>query len=57
MAQINGVTGHRPAEKIRYDIQYIRQQSFTFDLKIVVRQLYSVFVDMSELTGEKLRNR
>jgi exopolysaccharide biosynthesis polyprenyl glycosylphosphotransferase len=53
MAQINGVTGHQPAEKIRYDIQYIRQQSFTFDLKIVVRQLYSVVVDVGTLLKEK----
>jgi lipopolysaccharide/colanic/teichoic acid biosynthesis glycosyltransferase len=57
MAQINGATGHQPAQKIRYDIQYIRQQSFTFDLKIVLRQLYRVFVDVGALVGEKLRRR
>jgi lipopolysaccharide/colanic/teichoic acid biosynthesis glycosyltransferase len=55
MAQINGVTGHQPAEKLRYDIQYIRNQSFGFDLKIVVRQFYSVFVDIGTLLKEKLR--
>ena len=57
MAQINGVTGHQPAEKIRYDIQYIRQQSFSFDLKIVVRQLYSVVVDVGALVSERIRGR
>jgi len=57
MAQINGVTGHQPAEKIRYDIQYIRQQSFSFDIKIVVRQLYGVVVDVAALLKEKLRSR
>jgi len=46
MAQINGVTGHRPAEKIRYDIQYIRKQSFWQDLKLVVRQIWMVLGDV-----------
>mgnify|MGYP002761286305 CR=1 FL=1 len=46
MAKINGVTGHQPEEKIRYDIQYIRHQSFWFDMKIVTRQLYSVGLDI-----------
>ncbi|WP_324665333.1 sugar transferase [Haloarcula sediminis] len=46
MAQINGVTGHQPAQKIRYDIQYIRKRSFWFDLKIVVRQLYQIVTDI-----------
>lgn len=55
LAQINGVTGHQPAEKIRYDIQYIRQQSFSFDLKIVVRQIYSVIMDVGALLKEKVR--
>ena len=54
MAQINGVTGYQPAEKIRYDIQYIRQQSFWFDMKIVVRQLYRVGVDVVALLRERL---
>jgi lipopolysaccharide/colanic/teichoic acid biosynthesis glycosyltransferase len=54
MAQINKVTGHEPSEKIRYDIEYIRKQSFWFDLKIVVRQLYSVVVDVGLLLREKI---
>ena len=45
LAQINDVTGYDPQEKIRYDIEYIRKQSFWFDLKIVTRQLYQVGLD------------
>jgi exopolysaccharide biosynthesis polyprenyl glycosylphosphotransferase len=49
LAQIRGVTGHQPEEKIRYDIEYIRRQSFWFDLKIVIRQLHIVYTDVVEL--------
>ncbi|WP_135303790.1 sugar transferase [Haloarcula amylovorans] len=45
LAQINGVTGYNPHRKLKYDIEYIRNQSITFDLKIVVRQLFQVVVD------------
>jgi len=45
LAQINDATGFDPEEKLRYDVAYIRQQSFWFDLKIVVRQLWIVAVD------------
>jgi len=48
LAQINNATGHEPGEKLRYDIAYIRQQSFWFDLKIVIRQLWMVAVDATE---------
>lgn len=51
LAQINGVTGHEPERKLRYDIEYIRKQSFWFDMKIVVRQNYSVLVDVCKLVG------
>jgi lipopolysaccharide/colanic/teichoic acid biosynthesis glycosyltransferase len=42
LAQINDATGAEPERKLRYDIEYIRRQSFWFDLKIVVRQLWQV---------------
>jgi len=45
LAQINDVTGHDPQGKLRYDIEYIRDQSLTLDTKIVIRQLYLVVVD------------
>lgn len=46
LAQINGATSETPEEKLRYDIEYIRKQSFGFDLKIVVRQMWIVFQDL-----------
>jgi exopolysaccharide biosynthesis polyprenyl glycosylphosphotransferase len=46
LAQINDVTGHEPARKLRYDIEYIRRQSFWFDLKVVVRQFWLVGEDV-----------
>jgi len=46
LAQINGATGHEPAEKLRYDIEYIRKQSFWFDVKVAIRQVWMVGVDV-----------
>jgi lipopolysaccharide/colanic/teichoic acid biosynthesis glycosyltransferase len=45
LAQIKGATGYDPAEKLRYDVEYIRRQSFWFDLKIVIRQIWMVLAD------------
>jgi lipopolysaccharide/colanic/teichoic acid biosynthesis glycosyltransferase len=45
LAQINGVTSTDPSEKLRYDVAYIRNQSFWFDLRIVLRQLWIAFTD------------
>jgi lipopolysaccharide/colanic/teichoic acid biosynthesis glycosyltransferase len=45
LAQVNGATGYDPQKKLRYDIEYIRKQSFWFDLKIVVRQVAKVIED------------
>jgi lipopolysaccharide/colanic/teichoic acid biosynthesis glycosyltransferase len=39
LAQINGVSSTDPDRKLRFDVEYIRQQSFWFDLKIVTRQI------------------
>lgn len=46
LAQINGVTGHEPAKKLRYDLEYVRRQSFWFDLQIVIRQIWKVLSDV-----------
>jgi lipopolysaccharide/colanic/teichoic acid biosynthesis glycosyltransferase len=46
LAQINDVTSEEPREKLRYDIEYIRRQSFWLDLKIVVRQIWGVLGDL-----------
>jgi len=45
LAQVNNVTGAEPKKKIRYDLQYVKQQSFWFDLKLVIRQVWKVGVD------------
>jgi exopolysaccharide biosynthesis polyprenyl glycosylphosphotransferase len=45
LAQINDVASTEPAEKLRYDVAYIRNQSFWFDLRILLRQLWMVAED------------
>lgn len=45
LAQVNGVSSTDPSEKLRYDVAYIRNQSFWFDLRIVLRQLWMAFTD------------
>jgi len=47
LAQINGVTSTEPEAKLRYDVEYIREQSFWFDLKIVIRQIWIVLDDLA----------
>lgn len=47
LAQINEVTGHEPSKKLRYDVKYIRDQSFTTDVLIVTRQIWMVVVDFT----------
>jgi lipopolysaccharide/colanic/teichoic acid biosynthesis glycosyltransferase len=49
LAQINDVTGYDPERKLRYDIEYIRNQSLWYDLQIVIRQIYEVFMDVRSL--------
>jgi len=48
LAQINDAKSTDPDEKLRYDLRYIREQSFWFDLKIVIRQLWKVVVDVRQ---------
>lgn len=55
LAQIRGATGTDPETKLRYDIEYIRRQSFWFDLRIVIRQLWQVGLDCATLVGERFR--
>jgi lipopolysaccharide/colanic/teichoic acid biosynthesis glycosyltransferase len=49
LAQISDATGHEPAKKLRYDVEYIRRQSFWFDVQIVTRQLWQVVRDVGYL--------
>ncbi|MEF8783945.1 MAG: sugar transferase [Haloarculaceae archaeon] len=49
LAQINDVTSAEAEAKLRYDLEYIRQQSVWFDVKIVVRQIWQVVIDVLAL--------
>ena len=46
LAQINEASSVDPRAKLRYDLQYVRDQSFAYDLKIVARQLWKVGADV-----------
>ncbi|WP_440764293.1 sugar transferase [Natronorubrum sp. DTA7] len=46
LAQINDANSTDPNAKLRYDLEYIRRQSFWVDLKIVVRQIWNVLTDV-----------
>lgn len=48
LAQIHGVSSTDPEAKLRYDVEYIRRQSFWFDQKIVIRQVWMVLEDVIE---------
>ncbi|MFA9517429.1 sugar transferase [Halopenitus sp. H-Gu1] len=52
LAQINDATSREPSVKIDYDVEYIRRQSFTFDVKIVLRQLWQVARDVTALRDQ-----
>ncbi|WP_255194502.1 sugar transferase [Natronobeatus ordinarius] len=49
LAQINDAKSTDPSTKLQYDLEYIRQQTIWFDVKIVVRQLWNVFGDVYEV--------
>jgi lipopolysaccharide/colanic/teichoic acid biosynthesis glycosyltransferase len=53
LAQINDAKSTEPDAKLRYDIQYIREQSFWFDLKIVIRQIWKVVTDMGTVVLDR----
>jgi lipopolysaccharide/colanic/teichoic acid biosynthesis glycosyltransferase len=53
LAQINGASSEDPRRKLRYDIEYIQQQSFWFDLKIVIRQVWQVVIDVVETVAQE----
>jgi lipopolysaccharide/colanic/teichoic acid biosynthesis glycosyltransferase len=48
LAQINDVSSTNPEAKLRYDIEYIKNQSFWYDLKIISRQVWKVYQDSIE---------
>lgn len=46
LAQVNEVSSTNPEQKLRYDLEYIRRQSFWFDTKIVIRQIWNAAKDV-----------
>lgn len=46
LAQINDASSVAPATKLRYDLQYVREQSLAYDVKIVPRQIWKVVEDV-----------
>lgn len=53
LAQVNGIDSTDPEAKLRYDVAYIRRQSFALDLRIVARQIWMVLEDLSALVGSR----
>ncbi|MFC7082343.1 sugar transferase [Halorussus caseinilyticus] len=53
LAQIREANSTDPEAKLRSDLEYIRRQSFWFDVKIVVRQIWKVLVDVREVLRER----
>lgn len=46
LAQVNDIGSASPDEKIRLDLEYVKRQSFWFDLKIVTIQSWIVIMDI-----------
>ncbi|WP_436932509.1 sugar transferase [Halosimplex halobium] len=57
LAQINEVSSENSRAKLQYDLTYIRNQSFWFDVKIVVRQVWMVVTDSLGLARRWLADR
>lgn len=53
LAQVNDVSSEDPEAKLRYDIEYIRRQSFRYDIAILIRQLWAVVMDLIDLVAEQ----
>ena len=53
LAQINDAKSTDPETKLRYDVRYIREQSFWLDLKIVTRQIWMVVRDVLWMVGTR----
>ncbi len=55
LAQINDASSETPEEKLRCDLTYIREQSFRFDAKILIRQLWQVALDAVSMVTRRSR--
>jgi lipopolysaccharide/colanic/teichoic acid biosynthesis glycosyltransferase len=56
LAQINDAKSTDPETKLRYDISYIREQSFWKDLMIVIHQLWMVGIDVVDICKRKYQS-
>ncbi|WP_331234209.1 sugar transferase [Natronorarus salvus] len=57
LAQVNEVNSTEPERKLRYDIEYIRRQSLSFDIWLILRQFLNVGRDVLGLfVGEEETN-
>ncbi|MDT3437124.1 sugar transferase [Haloarcula sp. 1CSR25-25] len=55
LAQVNDIKSTNPSEKLRLDLKYIRQQSFWFDIGLVIRQIWKVATDVVATMNEIAR--
>ncbi|REA02037.1 exopolysaccharide biosynthesis polyprenyl glycosylphosphotransferase [Haloferax sp. Atlit-6N] len=46
LAQVNDVKSTDPEQKLRYDLQYVKEQSFSLDVMLVTRQIWKVLEDV-----------
>ncbi|WP_228546268.1 sugar transferase [Halegenticoccus tardaugens] len=51
-AQIHDVSSTQPNTKLRYDVEYIKRQSFWFDVKIVIRQVWKIVREFRSATHD-----
>jgi len=49
LAQIHDANSTNPEEKMRLDLEYVRRQSFWYDLKILLRQIWKVGQDIVDV--------
>lgn len=52
LAQVNDVSSADPETKLRYDLEYIRRQSFWFDLRLVRHQIDEVLTSVAEMVAD-----
>jgi lipopolysaccharide/colanic/teichoic acid biosynthesis glycosyltransferase len=51
LAQINDASSVNPKMKLDYDLNYVRDQSFVCDIKIVTRQFWKIILEVSAVFG------
>ena len=56
LAQVNGGYDSKTAEKIQYDVEYIKHQSFGMDMAILIKTMMTVLLGISGLVYKKLKS-